>query len=175
MPSSLALDFSDYVRILNNSDQPIQGRYDGRDYRWEPHGYLDVHKVVAVHIFGFIPPEVAEALKEHPDRLEDIKTRAMMRLGWLKVGEDFASARQRLTAIRITPVPMPENLRVLRPEDPHLMPRVEAHVPGIAGGSESRTADAGEQPPAAVPIPDVSPAPVEEDAVVSARSRKRLT
>jgi hypothetical protein len=173
MGTSLALDFSDYVRITNTSDAEIKGRYDGRDYLWRPHAYLDVHKVVAVHVFGFIPMEMAEALKEHPDRLEDIKTRAMMRLGWLKVGEDFAAARAKLALIRITPVPMPENLRVLRPDDPHLMPQVEAFVPGIAGGSESRTIDAGDNTPAAVSIPDVSP--VEEETHVSARGRRALT
>lgn len=77
------------IGIKNTSKDTIAGRYDGRDYEFRP----DVTEVVTIeaarHIFGF--------------GLED-KTRAFLRLGWLRDSGSKAAAEARLAEIQFLAV-----------------------------------------------------------------------
>ena len=142
MSQSLLLNLDDFVRITNNSDEVVWGRYDGRDYEWQPKDFLDVHKVVATHVFGYIPPE-AQLTQE---RMEDIRVRAFMRLGWLgSADQSLKTALAKLRTIAIEPVPPFPNVRVLRREDPHQPPQIEMVDPEL-------------------PAPRVAPGPAGEAA-----------
>lgn len=77
------------IGVRNNSKEAILGRYDGRDYEFRP----DVTEVVSVeaarHIFGF--------------GMED-KTRAFLRLGWLRNSGAQKEAEARLNEIQFLAV-----------------------------------------------------------------------
>lgn len=84
MANRLLLDLDDYVRVINTTGKAIEGRYDGIDYEFPDaqeqreagaQEYVDVHKSVAQHIFGFGLPDQAEP--PFADR-----TQCLFRLGW---------------------------------------------------------------------------------------------
>lgn len=120
MGQSLLLNLDDFVRITNLSDEEISGRYDGKDYDWRPEEYLDVHKIVATHIFGWLDPERQYTAKD----ATEIRERAMLRLGWIqpihRPGEpeqNMKYALAKLKKVRIEAVPPFPNVRILRPKD----------------------------------------------------------
>ncbi len=120
MGQSLLLNLEDFVRITNLSDEVISGRYDGKDYDWNPQEYLDVHKVVATHIFGWLDPERQYTAKD----ATEIRERAMLRLAWIqpihRPGEpehNMKFALAKLKKVRIEAVPPFPNVRILRPKD----------------------------------------------------------
>jgi hypothetical protein len=116
MSQSLLLNLEDFLRITNKSDVVIEGRYDGKDYTWEPGEYLDVHKVVATHVFGWLDP----AYEYEPKVAKEIRERAFLRLGWVSGprGLDMKHALNQLKQVSIEPVPPFPNVRLLRAKDP---------------------------------------------------------
>src|SRR5258708_12789355 len=108
MANKLLLNLEDYVRVINTTGDVIYGRYDGINYEF-PDGsktgeYVDVHKQVAMHVFGFMLPESAEP------PMQD-KTAALLRLGWLR--GDSRTLKTPLAPLRklhfhpIPPLPTP--------------------------------------------------------------------
>jgi hypothetical protein len=164
----MALNLEDFVRVRNNSDGHIWGRYDGRDYEWPPGHYLDVHKVVATHIFGFATPEMLAGLPR--ERILDIRQRALLRLNWIPPGGTLEQGMARLKAITIEPIPPFPNLRILRKQDPNLAPEIEVTgdpeqlaqqvAPALAQpspeGAAAPSVDTSSDAPAVV-VPDVMP------------------
>ncbi len=143
MSQNLLLQLEDFVRITNNSEETLWGRYDGRDYEWAPKESLDVHKLVATHVFGFIPPEIPLT----PERVEDIRVRAFMRLGWLGgANQDMKSALKKLQGICIEPIPPFPNVRILTRDDPNRAPQIEviqpeSSAPRVAPGPAGETSE----------------------------------
>lgn len=115
MGQSLLLNLEDFLRITNKSEGQIEGRYDGKDYIWAPGEYLDVHKVVATHIFGWLDP----MLQYDPKVAQEIRERAFLRLGWVSGPRnlDMKHAMGQLKSICIEPVPPFPNVRLLRAKD----------------------------------------------------------
>jgi hypothetical protein len=83
---------NDYVRIVNESDVIIEGRYDGQDYEFRIGQPVDVRVAVAHHIFGFMGDEQA-------------KFRAFLRLGWMQTNTDIKAAKKKLDKIKFIEVP----------------------------------------------------------------------
>jgi hypothetical protein len=83
------LDLSEYVRVVNQTDKVIKGQYDGKEYVFRINDPLDVHQLVAGHIFGL----------GYTD-----KTNAFHRLGWL-VHLTQEEALERLEKIKFDDVP----------------------------------------------------------------------
>ena len=144
-------EIEDYLRITNCSEEVIQGRYDGRDYLWEPGEHLDVHKDVARHIFGFVTPEMGF----EPKRVQDFRERAFMRLGWMgKSDQTMQMALEKLRqTVVIEPMPIAQNVRVIRKENPHLAPTIEVAETSAAGGSGAGAQGGGDRK---VSVPEVS-------------------
>jgi hypothetical protein len=142
-------EIEDYLRITNCSEEPIQGRYDGRDYLWEPGEHLDVHKDVARHIFGFVTPDMGFDAK----RVQDLRERAFMRLGWM--GRSDQTLKMALEKLRqtvvIEPMPIAQNVKVIRKDNPHLAPSIEVTETSAAGGSGAGVGDGG-----STAVPEVS-------------------
>jgi hypothetical protein len=120
MGQSLLLNLEDFVRITNHSEEIISGRYDGKDYDWHPNEYLDVHKVVATHIFGWLDPEKVYTAKD----AQEIRERAMLRLAWVQPvhrpdepEQTLKHALAKLKKVTIEAVPPFPNVRILRPRD----------------------------------------------------------
>lgn len=111
--SNLMLNLDDYVRVTQTAQDEVIGRYDGVDYVF-PHGEpVDVHKAVAVHIFGFGLPEQSD-----DPRVQD-KTPALLRLGWINSSGEKKSALAALrTSVRFEEIPpFPNILRLRQPEE----------------------------------------------------------
>lgn len=87
------LDLSEYIRVKNNSDEDLYGRYDGKDYLFEVGKVTDIHNLAATHIFGFG---------------EEDKTTAFHRLGWFANGMNYKQAMQRLSEFEFGEVPSPQ-------------------------------------------------------------------
>lgn len=67
------IDTKNFVRVTQYTNAEIVGRYDGNDFVFpDSHdgAYLDVEKIVALHVFGFMGTD-------------DQKTAAVLRLGWV--------------------------------------------------------------------------------------------
>jgi hypothetical protein len=77
-------DRTNYVRVTNKNPEIIRGRYAGKDYVFKPNAPVDVHEVVAHHIFGF--------------GAED-QIAAMNRLGWMKSSNDWDEAKAKLKKV----------------------------------------------------------------------------
>lgn len=144
MSQSLLLNLEDFLRITNKSEVEIEGRYDGKDYVWASGDYLDVHKVVATHIFGWLDPNL-----QYEDKVaKEIRERAFLRLGWVSGprGLDMKNAMKELKKISIEPVPPFPNVRLLRArdangaEDSFRMPSMEILPEGDATESAPRVA-----------------------------------
>lgn len=108
--SNLLLNLDDFVRVTQETGDELVGRYDGVDYTF-PHGIpVDVHKAVAVHLFGFGLPEVSD-----DPRVQD-KTPALLRLGWVSGSGDRKAGLTKLrTMIRFEEIPPFPNVLRLRP------------------------------------------------------------
>jgi hypothetical protein len=66
------LDPANYVRVTQYTNQPIEGKWDGTLYSFpDSHdgAYLDVEKIVALHVFGYMGSEAQ-------------RQAAILRLGW---------------------------------------------------------------------------------------------
>ena len=88
----MLLSLDDYVRVTQETGEDIVGRYDGKNYTF-PHGKpVDVHKTVAVHIFGFGLPDQSDS-----PHVQD-KTVALTRLNWLRQSSDVEAALAKLGA-----------------------------------------------------------------------------
>lgn len=61
------------IRVVNNNDETVRGRYDGKDYVFKKGKPTDITLEAAAHIFGFG---------------EENKTQALNMLGWLTPGRD---------------------------------------------------------------------------------------
>lgn len=145
----MLFEIDDYLRVTNCSQEEILGRYDGRDYLWAPGEHLDVHKDVARHIFGYVTPNSGFDAK----RIQDFRERAFMRLGWMGRSEQTMQlALQKLReTIVIEPMPVAQNVRVIRNADPNRAPTVEIEKTSAAGGSGAGVGDGGK-----VAVPEVS-------------------
>ena len=74
-----------YVRVHNQTDETIPGRYDGEDYEFPARGSMDVPKVVAAHVFGLGAKD---------------KSACLARLGWLTTSDQMKVALAKLNQIR---------------------------------------------------------------------------
>lgn len=83
-------DRTNYVRVINQNAEVIHGRYAGKDYVFKPNVPVDVHEVVAHHVFGFGA---------------DDKTSALNRLGFLKSSDDLPEANKKLAKVKFTDPP----------------------------------------------------------------------
>jgi hypothetical protein len=141
MPNNLLMDMEDYVRVVQTTGKDIRGRYDGKDFLFPDaetdvakngRGYLDVHKDVATHIFGFGYKERSE----DPNVFD--KMPALMRLGWLtdsnSVDEALTKLRKNVRFLEIPPFPTTV-LEFKRDADP--VARVPSPTVGQEGGSET--------------------------------------
>jgi len=156
----LLLDLEDYVRVINTTGKPIEGRYDGIDYEFPDaqesreagdQEYVDVHKSVAQHIFGFGLPDQAEP--PYADR-----TQCLFRLGWLTQSSDsFKTGLDKLKrGIQFHPVPQfPTSVLEFKKREDESVARVPSPTmgQGAAGGdpasSPAAPADPFAQPKAA--------------------------
>jgi hypothetical protein len=127
MGNNLLFNVDDFVRVTQETGEEIVGRYDGVDYTF-PHGYpVDVHKAVAVHIFGFGLPE-----ESTDPRVQD-KSAALMRLNWLNTSGDKKSALARLRHVRFDEIPpFPTVLRLRQAEENTGMSQVELSPEALA-------------------------------------------
>jgi hypothetical protein len=118
--TNLLLNLDDFVRITQETGEEIVGRYDGVDYTF-PHGVaVDVHKAVAVHIFGFGLPE-----KSTDSRVQD-KTTALTRLNWIRSSQDLDAALAKLRLVRFDEIPpFPTVLRLRHAEENTGLTQVE--------------------------------------------------
>lgn len=97
---NLLLNLDDFVRVTQETGEDIEGRYDGVNYTF-PHGHaVDVHKAVAMHIFGFgLPAESSDP------RVQD-KTPALLRLNWISNSSDKKSGLEKLAKyVRFEEIP----------------------------------------------------------------------
>lgn len=122
MGNPMLLNSNDYVRVVNNGDELIEGRYGGIDYTFPVGEPADVPLIVAHHIFGFGGDEQAQQ-------------RAFLRLGWMQMAGEIKEARRRLTKIHF------EDL----PNVVELMPRKKTGRVGplAEGGAEGPASSAG--------------------------------
>ena len=86
------LDTSDYIRVTNNTDKPIKGRYDGTDYLFQVGAPTDIHIDAARHIFDFGKPD---------------KTQCFLRMGWVEKFGGYEAAEEHLAKVAFDEVPSP--------------------------------------------------------------------
>lgn len=86
------IDLSDYIRVTNNTDKDIKGRFDGKEYLFKKGLPTDVHVNAAEHIFDFGRND---------------KTRAFHRLGWLDGNKTYEDAEALLLQVTFEDVPSP--------------------------------------------------------------------
>lgn len=86
------IDLSGFVRVVQNEVDVIEGRYDGKDYRFLHGKACDVPNEAAAHIFGLGLGEQA-------------RITCVARLGWAETGKDIPAALARLKRIKFLDVP----------------------------------------------------------------------
>jgi hypothetical protein len=143
--SNLLLNLDDFVRVTQETGEEVLGRYDGTDYTF-PHGEpVDVHKAVAVHIFGFGLPE------ESTDPHVQDKTAALLRLNWVSSSGDKKAGLAKLRSFvrfeEIPPFPTvlkfkqaEENTGMLQQDLPESASRVPSSPPLGGGGLQATAA-----------------------------------
>jgi hypothetical protein len=131
MGSNLLFNVDDYVRVTQETGETIVGRYDGVDYEFPNNHPVDVHKAVAVHIFGFgLPDESTDP------RVQD-KTPALMRLAWIRDGGQYPQTKKqalaKLRQVRFDEIPpFPTVLRLRQAEENTGMSQVELSPEALA-------------------------------------------
>lgn len=136
MTNPALLNANDYVRIINDSDEVIEGRYAGIDYTFRIGEAVDVPLVVAHHIFGL------GGTDQH-------RANCLARLGWVRTMDDVKGAMKRLGRIRFEELP---NVIELVPRN-----KTSRAGPLGVGGSEGTAAGAS-----ALPVPED---PLAEDQI----------
>jgi hypothetical protein len=146
--TNMMLNLDDFVRVTQETGTDIEGRYDGVNYKF-PHGHpVDVHKAVAVHIFGFGLPEISD------DPRQQDKMPALLRLGWISSSTDRETALRRLrTQVRFEEIPpFPTVLRLRQVEEnsgvteaPESASRVPSS-PSMGGGAAQAAASPTDPP-----------------------------
>lgn len=121
MANPVLLNANDYVRITNDGDEPIEGRFAGIDYTFRIGEYVDVPLPVAMHIFGF-------------GGTEQVRAAALARLGWARNSSELKGAMAKLTKIHFTELPNVIEL-VQRPKISHAGPLGAGGTEGAAGGA----------------------------------------
>ncbi len=121
---------ANFVRITNldeastvgrgaKAKKAILGRYNGKDYLFSYGEPVNVHIDVARHCFGL--------------GLDD-KTASLARLGWVRTGEDFPEALERLANIRFEDLPeLMEAARFVEKTLAAALP-ADAHASGLVKG-----------------------------------------
>lgn len=127
MANPVLLNANDYVRITNEGDEPIEGRFAGVDYTFKIGEYVDVPLTVAMHIFGF-------------GGSDQVRASALARLGWARNSSELKGAMGKLSKIRFEELPNVIEL-VQRPKISHASPLA-------AGGNEGAAIGALPPPPA---------------------------
>lgn len=128
MSNPSLLNGNDYVRVTNDTDEVIEGRYAGEDYMFKIGEPVDLTLVAAHHIFGFGGDERARA-------------NAYLRLGWAHTGTSMKEAQKRLARVRFEDLP-----NVIE-----LVPRTKISRAGPLGVGGSDGAAAGALPPPPAP------------------------
>jgi hypothetical protein len=144
MPNNLLMEMEDFVRVVQTTGKDILGRYDGKNFVFpnaetDVHkggrGYLDVHKDVAQHIFGF-------GYKERSDDPNVFdKLPALMRLGWVTDSNSVDEALKKLRVnVRFLEIPpFPTTVLEFQRKDAEADPVARAPSPtvGQEGGGET--------------------------------------
>jgi hypothetical protein len=102
-----------YIRVTNNNDKVVVGRYNGKDYRFEPGKPLDVPEIVAEHVFAF--------------GRED-KAQAFLRLGWAQSSDQIETAHEKLALVAFDDPP-----EMVEAPKPARKPRLVHKETGPAG------------------------------------------
>lgn len=117
------IERNDYVRVTSTKEEVV-ARFDGEDYQFLPGKPVDIHLIVAKHIFGFGT---------------DDKSAALARLGWATSSDLYTKAMARLRNIDFKPCPnlvdAPEP-EVTRASAGELMPNRTNGAP-IGGAGEA--------------------------------------
>lgn len=93
MHAAVPFERGDYVQVTNGTDEPIEGRFAGIDYRFPVNEAVGLPILAARHIFGF--------------GMED-KTAAILRLGWANLSLDPKSDGKKLALARLTKIKFEE-------------------------------------------------------------------
>jgi hypothetical protein len=131
-----------YIRVINNNERSIMGRYAGVDYHFKPGNPVDVPEIVAAHVFGF--------------GKED-KTQALARLGWMRTSDELEFGLEKLSKVSFDDPPemieapvQPKRKKLTSPAGP----------PVEAGGTEG---GGFKSPPTGLRVGENESAP-DEDA-----------
>lgn len=127
MSNPMLLNGNDYVRVTNDTDEVIEGRYAGIDYVFRIGEPVDLTLIAAHHIFGFGGDEKARGA-------------AFLRMGWVSTSSQMKDARKRLAKVRFEDLP-----NVIE-----LVPRAKLSRVGplVAGGTEGAATGELSPPPA---------------------------
>jgi hypothetical protein len=83
-------DRTGLIRITNNNEKSIVGRYAGVDYHFKPGSPVDVPEIVATHLFAFG---------------QDDKAIALARLGWAVSSDQIDAGLEKLARVEFTDPP----------------------------------------------------------------------
>ena len=119
------IERNDHVRVTSVKET-ISSRWNGEDYVFKPNEPVDIHHVIAAHIFGF--------------GSED-KSRALARLGWAQSSDQIPAAMERLKHVKFTQSPAlvdapPAPLAADAPAGERMPNRTPSGAP-IAGGGDA--------------------------------------
>ena len=119
-----------YVRVISHLDKPFVGRFNGRDWKFIPEQPVDLPEEAAAHIFDFGRAD---------------KTRALLRLGWAKSGDELNPENENLMKISFEEPPE----MIEAPKKPKAHKKTGTAGPPVnAGGTEGGVEDEGiEQTP----------------------------
>jgi len=115
-----------FVRVINGNEKAVTGRFNGRDFHFEPDKPADVPEIVARHVFGF--------------GIED-KLPALSRLGWARSSDELDSGMQKLGKVvfeeppELVEAPTPKGARRRKGSDETGAAGPPVNAGGTEGGS----------------------------------------
>lgn len=111
------------IFVTNNGQQTFVDSFDGTKYTFEPKKELEVPEVVAKHIFGYG---------------DDNKEPYLVRLGWMKMSNQFNMAMERLGTFSFSKessLPKQEPAKTVHLSAP-VVERVAAPMPKAKGAAK---------------------------------------
>ena len=110
------------IFVRNNSPHPLTDRFDGTAYTFEPGKEIEVPEIVAKHIFGYG---------------DDDKEPYLVRLGWMKMSNQFDAAMEKMMQFSFSREPSAKQVHLSAP----VVERVAAPMPKarVAAKGPSKT------------------------------------